>query len=105
MPESVVVLIEAADRTLDHEDEAMKDWEFIKSYIVSENTLWILNIMQGWPCIGKYSKQYLFNKITKSYDAIISFIEAHEEANKMIQSVIENKEYVDKILAESFINI
>ena len=98
MPESVVVLIEAADRSLDHEADLMKDWEFIKSYIVSERTLQILNVMQSWPCIGKYSKQYLFNKITKSYDAIISFIEGHEEANKMIQSIIENKEYVNKIV-------
>ena len=105
MPESVVVLIEAADRSLDHEADPMRDWEFIKSYIVSERTLYILNVMQGWPCIGKYSKKYLFNKITKSYDVIISYIEGHEKANSMIQSIIENKYYVNKILSESFINV
>jgi len=28
-PESVIVLMEAADRSLDHEDQEMSDWKFI----------------------------------------------------------------------------
>lgn len=38
-PQTVIVLIESADRALDHEEQPMKDWEFIQSYIVSDS--WI----------------------------------------------------------------
>jgi len=30
MPESVIVLMEAADRSLDHEEKEMSDWQFIE---------------------------------------------------------------------------
>ena len=33
---SVRVLIESADRALDHEDRPIEDWTFINSYIVSD---------------------------------------------------------------------
>lgn len=36
MNESVILLIESVDQSMDHEDEEMKDWEFIKSYIIDE---------------------------------------------------------------------
>jgi hypothetical protein len=33
--DAVVVLIEAADRAIDHETTAMQDWSFIQSYFFS----------------------------------------------------------------------
>ena len=34
-PEAVVVLMESADRALDHENTPVNSWEFIKTYILS----------------------------------------------------------------------
>lgn len=36
MAESVIILIESADRCLDDESLEMSDWEFIKSYLHSD---------------------------------------------------------------------
>jgi hypothetical protein len=36
-----------------------------------------------------------------SYDIIVNFIEAHEAADKMLQAVIESRDFVGKILTES----
>ena len=43
MPESVVVLMESADRAMDHEEHPMEDWSFIKTYIISDTFLKILS--------------------------------------------------------------
>jgi hypothetical protein len=37
MADSVIVLMESADRAMDHEEEPMQDWNFILSYIMSES--------------------------------------------------------------------
>jgi ABC-type transport system involved in cytochrome c biogenesis ATPase subunit len=49
-------------------------------------------------------RTYLFTHFSRSYDIIVNFIDAHEEATKNILNVIENKHFVDKILKESQIN-
>lgn len=46
----------------------------------------------------------MFTHFSKSYDIIVNFIDAHEEATKNIQNVIENKHFVDSILRESKAN-
>jgi len=49
-------------------------------------------------------RKYLFDSFSRSYDIIVNFIDAHEEATKNIQNVIENKHFVDTILGESQVN-
>lgn len=44
-PQTVIILIESADRALDHEDKPMKDYEFIQSYIISDSWISFLSNM------------------------------------------------------------
>ena len=38
-PSSITVLTESADRALDNEKNPLNDWDFIRSYIVSDSYL------------------------------------------------------------------
>lgn len=91
MADSIIVLIESADRCMDHEDWPMKDWEFIQSYILSESALNWLNSLSSIPIIGTWIKKlYLFEQYSLSYDILINFLEAHEETCHLLQKVITN---------------
>ena len=103
-PQTVIVLIESADRALDHEEHPMKDWEFIKSYIVSDSWIAALSELTQIPLLGRLFNQYLFEHFSLSYDILVNYIEAHEEASHMIQQVILNKDFVTKILDEANLN-
>lgn len=105
MAESVIVLMESADRALDHEENEMEDWNFIKSYIMSETFVKITIELSKLPCIGKLFKRYLHEHFTLSYDIMVNFIEAHEKSKKYIDNVIENKDFVNRILVESQNNV
>jgi hypothetical protein len=45
MAESVIVLMEAADRAMDTEHIEMQDWSFVLSYIISDNWLKLLSTL------------------------------------------------------------
>ena len=102
-PEAVVVLIESADRALDYEDKPMKDWSFLKSYLVSDTFVNFLGWLSAIPFFGRLFKSSLFNHFSLSYDICVNFIEGHEEASKMLIKVIENQKFVKQILEESTI--
>ena len=98
--------MEAADRSLDQEDQEMSDWKFLSSYTISERYLNVLTQLSELPgCFGTLFKKVLFNKFSLSYDIIINFIEGHEESIKLIQSIIENEEFVGKIVKECYVNV
>jgi len=99
------VLIESADRALDHEHDEMKDWQFILTYIISDQFLKFLSGLSQLPFVGKMFRAYLFDHFSLSYDIIVNFIEGHEQAAKHIQTVIENKDFVSRILNESTKNV
>lgn len=101
MPDSVVVLIESADRAMDHEETPMEDWTFIKSYIISDTFLSVLSGLSQIPLVGKIFRAQLFDHFSQSYDIIVNFIEGHEQATRMIKKVIKHKDFVNKILLES----
>jgi hypothetical protein len=82
----------------------MKDWEFIQSYIVSPKSLNILSSLSNIPLFGRLFRQYFFEHQSLIYDMLVNFVDAHEEATRMIQVVIENKEFTDKILKEAKLN-
>jgi len=83
----------------------MKDWDYLKSYLLSDSFLQLLSGISQIPVIGGIFRTYLFSNYLLSYDAIVNFIEAHETTDKMLQAVIENKEFVNKILTESHYNV
>ena len=43
----------------------------------------------------------MFDTIAFSYDMSVNFVEAHEQASRMIMGIIDNKEFVDVILKEA----
>ena len=53
-PSSILVLIESADRALDNEKNPLNDWEFIRSYIVSDSYLGILSKLTHIPYFGTF---------------------------------------------------
>ncbi len=68
----------------------------------------ILNWMQGIPVIGKLSKRAFFDRLAISYDSARGFVEAQEEALKLVESMyrgiksdesIKNKEEEENNLA------
>ena len=56
MADSVIVLMESADRAMDHEEDAMHDWDFIRSYIMSEIYVKLMSGLSSMPCIGRIFK-------------------------------------------------
>lgn len=85
-----MVLLESADRALDHEEMPMADWGFIKSYIVSNAVTSALSGLAKIPIIGRFFKDRLFNNFSLSYDICVNFIEGHEQATNIIRNVIYN---------------
>ena len=57
------------------------------------------------PCIGWYMKSSLYEMFIESYDILVNFIEANEEAIFMLKSVIQNEEYCHIISKEVKENI
>lgn len=95
------MLMESADRALDHENTPVNSWEFIKTYILSGQMSSVVSFLTSIPFLGKLFKGYIFNHFSLSYDIIVNFIEANEQAQKMIIKVISNQQFVQKILNES----
>jgi hypothetical protein len=60
-PSSVTILIESADRALDHENEPMKDWTFLNSYIISDSFLMLITSLAKIPGFGRLFRSYLFS--------------------------------------------
>ena len=97
--------MEAADRALDHEDTPIDDWGFINSYVLSDVYLKVLSCLVKIPCIGRLFKNHLFDHFSIAYDTCVNFIEGHEEASKMLMTVIQDGEFVQLIINESMVNI
>ena len=104
-PDALVVLMEAADRAIDHENLEMKDWEFIQSYFYNARILNFIGKLSRIPLIGKLFNSYLFNYFSFTYDVCVNFIEAHEEASKMLVNVIIEADYSKKIKEEAMPNV
>ncbi len=88
MPETVILLTEAVDRAIDHENTEVQDWDFIYSYI---RTDWITRCMgsiERWPCIGGFFKRQLFQKFSFNYDVIVNMVEGHELAQNLLRETI-----------------
>lgn len=103
--ESLLVLMESADRAMDHEYLPMKDWEFLQSYFLGGRTLQFIGRLARIPLIGELFNSYLFNHFSFTYDVCINFIEAHEEASKMLIDVIIESQFSRRIKNEATPNL
>jgi hypothetical protein len=104
-PDALIVLMEAADRAIDLENEPIKDWEFIQSYFLSGKVLRFIGTLSKIPMIGKLFSSYMFKHFSFTYDVCVNFIEAHEEATKMLVNVVIESVYSNQIKNESMPNM
>jgi len=51
--------------------------------------------------VGRLFRHLLYGHYAKAYDVIVTYLDCHEEASAMINSVITNKDYVRQIVRES----
>ena len=56
--------------------------------------------LQNVPIIGSWLKRAAFSRIATVYDMLVNYIESHTKAQKMLKSVINDKDFVQKILNE-----
>ena len=75
MNESVILLIESADRCMDDEYDELRDWEFISSYVIDETYINFLSAMSHVPCIGRFAQKELFHHFS------LSFLPSHYHSN------------------------
>lgn len=95
-----MLLIESAARAIDHEEDDIKDFTFIETYMVRT---WFdkLYIKLQRNCLFKYFvRNYLYDRLSFEYDVTVNYIEAHEETLEMIEQVINNEEILDRIRLE-----
>ena len=91
-PNAVVLLIESADRAIDHETEQCKDWMFFQEYFGAKTVNRIYNWGSKIPIIGEYFVSKLYHKLYLQYDICINFIEAHERTENILKHILSGKE-------------
>jgi hypothetical protein len=50
----------------------------------------LYNTFKSTPIIGKWLQKSLFNKLSVSYDILLNYLEAHEEAYSILDEVIDD---------------
>lgn len=100
-PETIVLLNESVDRALDHDDQPIKDWEFIISYIISDFTAKILRSVKNVPVLGYFSKSKLFQQFSFIYDIIVNFLDGHDHAFALMKENYGDERILAKIMMES----
>ena len=83
-PETIVVLSSSCDHAFDDEKFPMNDWEHCDGYNFKGFEKRVINYLSSLPCIGKIAKAEMFDSLAFSYDMAVNFVEAHEQASKMI---------------------
>lgn len=97
---TVLLLIESAARAIDHEDDEIKDFTFIETYF---HRGWFdklyVKLQRTW--LFKYFvKNWLYHRLGFEYDAIVNYIEAHEECLDHIEQIIYNEEIIERLRTE-----
>ena len=98
--DSVAVLIESAQRAIDHEEYELNDYGFILTYFNSNSFVkFLFKLKNNW-LFKWFVKGYLYNKLCFMYDVTASYVEAHEEWWEWIETILHNEEIVNKIKQE-----
>jgi len=80
MPESLLILTEAVNRSLDVSDKPLSDWDYVKGVYENDIRFKILTKIINWPCIGYLMKKAFYTRVLLAYDCLVNFYDCHEEA-------------------------
>lgn len=97
---AVELLVESAERAIDHETDTIQDYAFILTYFNSSAFMKILLKMKKCFLFRWFVKSYLYNKLCFMYDVTVNYVEAHDECLHWIETIIHNKEILEKIKRE-----
>lgn len=98
-----LILIDSANRALDHETEQMEDWEMLENSIYNHSFMKFYSKSSKIPLIGRLFSKRLYENITIAYDAARTFIRAHHEAEELLDlmEVDIDKEVFHDVMKEA----
>ena len=92
------------DESFDDEHLPLDTWNKINAFLMRSSWKNVYACYQ-WAarqsCIGPLFTRFLSMEYAAGYEMAVCFIEAHEEASKMMKSTIDNKDLCDIILKEA----
>jgi len=97
-------LNEATNKAIDDEGK-IESWEYISDVVASPALIKIAACAQNIPCFGWIVKQILFDKVQKSYDVIINYIDAHHRSLDMLKEYIKHDQIVEALEDEINANL
>lgn len=97
---SVTLLIESSCRAIDHVAEELKDFDFIRTYFIRGwfDRLYI-KLQRVWP-FKYFISDWLYQRLSFEYDAVVNYIEAHEEGIETIEQIVNNEAILEKLKIE-----
>ncbi len=100
---TVLVMMRAMNRALDHDDESLNDWEYILDSVMPKFGIKIITKGANLIGVGKVFKGFLYDMIISAYDSATCFLAAHTEACSLLNSMEfqYDNEYLSQILNES----
>jgi hypothetical protein len=99
---SCLLLIESANRAIDHADDSLKDYKFLETYF-DAGLVWKCLIKLKRNCLIKpFIKGYLYHNISFVYDVTVNYVEAHEECIEMIHDIINNQDILNELKGEVY---
>jgi hypothetical protein len=98
----VLLLVEAADRAIDHENTAIADWEFIENYLMHNCLFRTFKKLKGIPLLGRLLNRALYHNLANAYDVASNHMSCHHHAQELMKEVIEqeNEIYLDEVILE-----
>jgi len=105
--DSAVLLIESANRCLDNEHEAMRDWEIVYSIIYPQRLMRLLHVASRVPVLGRYFRRLEYSYITQAYDVCRNFVSAHKKAERLLDDleIDIKKDIFEKVMKEPHIQM
>ena len=104
---STLILREAANRGLDSEGTAIKDWDFVARAIYPRRIMQLLHTLSRIPLLGRFFKSFEYDYIVQAYDVCRNFIRAHEEAEELLDDmeIDIKKEIFEEVMKEPHLQI
>lgn len=102
---AVLILMESADRVIDHMEDKSKDFKFIEGYIKPSWYIRIISQLRADLLCRLISKYILYNQISFEYDVVINFVEAHEECQHLIEEILAHDDILQRVKEEAMIEV
>ena len=91
----------SCDESFDEEHLPLDDWKRVDEWNLQGNWKTCYLWASKQCCIGPMFKWLMSMGFAWGYEVAVCFIEAHEEASKMISATIDNKDLCEIILKEA----